>query len=77
MDKQIFDAYFPTTGETRRVKFNPAHMKQAAILILDSTKMSMVCIKRAGKNETLLICIFVPDGNNDGHYHFYTEEETV
>lgn len=83
MEKQEYDAYFPTTGETRRVKFNPAHIRQAAIVILGSRDENTVFIQKAGRNETLLICVFVPSGNyvpgcnNDGHFHFFTEEEVI
>lgn len=77
MEKEEYDAYFPTTGETRRVMFNPAHIKQAAIVILGSRDENTVFIQKPGRNETLLICIFVPGGNSDGHFHFFTEEEVI
>lgn len=77
MNKQEYYAYFPTTGETKLVKFNPEHIKQAAMCIIAQNNIPIVFIKDKGSNKTLLICTYVPVCSTDGHFHFFKEEETV
>lgn len=76
MNKKEFYAYFPTTGETKLVKFNPAHMEQVACAIIAQYNNPIVFIKDKGSNKVLLICTYVSTGNTlNGNFHFYYEKE--
>lgn len=74
MNKEVYVAYFPETGETQRVKCNPAHLNQLCILLLNGKKI--VCIKRQINDsdfyETILIAIL-----ENGDYKFWKKSSQI
>lgn len=77
MNKHEYKAYFPTTGKSERILLNPEHMRAVACVLISQHETPIVFIQDKDSGKTLLICIWMPEGKNDGHFHFYYEEEII